>query len=60
VRSRGAATCSRLLFEYYRLLVLPLGFSADYGYDQIPLAASLLDWRSGAALILPIRMAVTA
>jgi len=53
-------TCAKILFEYGRLLVWPLWLSADYGYDQIPLAGSFLDWRAGIALLVSAVMAAFA
>jgi hypothetical protein len=54
------ATCGRLLGEYYRLLLFPVGLSADYSYNQIPLAPSLLDGKAFAALLVTAGMVALA
>jgi tetratricopeptide (TPR) repeat protein len=42
------ATCAKLLGMYFELLVLPLELSADYDYNQIPLAT---DWLEATSLV---------
>jgi len=45
---------------YLWRLVLPVTLSADYSYDQIPIAHSALDWRFAAALAAIIALGVVA
>ena len=45
---------------YLWRLVLPVTLSADYSYDQIPVAYSALDWRFPAALAAIIALGVVA
>lgn len=54
------ATCAKLLGIYYQLLVFPLHLSADYDYNQIPLASGLLEAASLVPVLLTLALVAVA
>lgn len=54
------ATCAKLLGIYYRLLVFPLVLSADYDYNQIPLATGWLEATSWLPLLATLALVALA
>ena len=54
------ATCAKLLGIYYRLLVFPFVLSADYDYDQIPLATGWLEATSLLPMFLTLALVAVA
>ena len=39
-----ALTAARVQFDYLKLLVIPIGLSSDYSYQQIPMISSMLNF----------------
>jgi hypothetical protein len=54
------ATCAKLLGIYYRLLVFPFVLSADYDYNQIPLATGWLEAASLVPMLVTLALVAVA
>jgi tetratricopeptide (TPR) repeat protein len=54
------ATCAKLLGIYYRLLVFPVVLSADYDYNQIPLANGWLEATSLVPVLTTLALVAIA
>ena len=54
------ATCAKLLGIYYRLLVFPFVLSADYDYNQIPMATGWLEATSWLPLFITLALVAVA
>jgi tetratricopeptide (TPR) repeat protein len=45
-------TATSVFGRYLALLLVPLGLSADYSSNQIPVITSILDWRAATSLVV--------